>query len=117
MTLDDKLKIILEDASDNMATSGAIVEVLNQIKQTFADDGMGLKSPNQDQQAAVANMILGHEVMTGQVWFDRFQEELKTKYDQFVDSVDIDMNIYNHGKEAMMLASLEAARIASGIKE
>ena len=51
--------------------------------------------------------------LTGKEWQDRFCKYFKQSLDLFVDFVDIDMNIYNSGKEAAVTAALEAAQRAA----
>ncbi len=97
------------------------------IKQIFVDEGwvqVPQVSISKDSEPFSTSHKGGYikihpegVYMTGEYWYAKFEKELKKQYDSFVEFADIDMNIYNHGKEAMMLASLEAAHRASGVSD
>ena len=103
MSLDKKLRELIADAFQDSRDTSLLVE---HIKQAFADEGW------YDLKTTTVN---GRKWMSGQEWYEKFEKELKAKYDSFVEFADIDMNVYNHGKEAMTLASMEAARKAAGL--
>jgi hypothetical protein len=46
------------------------------IRQAFIDAGWVHVSASQETQAAIAYTMLGNRVMTGQEWYDRFDDEV-----------------------------------------
>jgi hypothetical protein len=124
--LDDRLREILNElrAAPNHRAAGAIIDAELAIKQAFADEGyIHLPQINEGDYIAVNTgevRLNGDGTMTpivrrtGQEWSTKFQEAFKKNLDTFVEFSDIDMDIYNSGKEAAITAALEAA---SGIDE
>jgi hypothetical protein len=84
MSLDDKLREILEDEDKlEIHLMGNRIDCIHPdkaiaaIKQAFADEGYLHISASQETQAAIANTMLGNKVMTGQEWFERFCQEYR----------------------------------------
>lgn len=81
--LDSKLKIILREMEcagkygDAHATT--YDQLIAQTKQAFADAGYVHVNASQETQAAIANTMLGHKVITGAEWYNRYQRQLKGK--------------------------------------
>jgi hypothetical protein len=119
MSIDDKLRGLEIEFLHGVPVH-LPYEAVAQIKQLFADEGyvkpLVLEKEvfmekgyvkitgSQEQQAALANMILGNSVMTGQEWYDRFIAELEKSV--YVNRVTQDFT------DAVL-----AARYASGLEE
>lgn len=85
--LDEKLFDIIGGVIDMYTIEPELTfeEAVAQIKQAFADEGYAHFEGNQEQQAAIANMILGNKVMTGQEWYERFKQAMAEEFEVDVD--------------------------------
>jgi hypothetical protein len=86
-TLEEKLRAIVSELMLNehewydQHKANAVAQIL----QAFEEAGYIKVTGTQEQQAALANMMLGNKVMTGQEFYIRFKAELASEV--FQDNV------------------------------
>lgn len=85
MSLDKTLRTLLREiecaGKYGEVHEATFTEIANQIKAAFTEAGYIHIGMSLETQAAIANTMLGNEVMTGQEWYDRFIAEYHNKAD------------------------------------
>lgn len=113
MSIDDKLKSLLEDDESGIKhccgqTGCDDIEAdITQIKQAFTDEGYKYVTRAETE---LLDRAINGDLMTGQEWYDRFKGELMGISVLWTEEIPKQLNPY-------ALKVLEAAKKASGISD